>query len=164
MMKVSPQVAPFNYSLIGHEIGLLVVDIGDQIVQEYDDNKDDFEKEKTQSEHLTSLLLFQVYPGLIGEDGVRDSGLLHSPHPSFGASKPFLTKLDELVKGVTRESFELLRAGGAMAQDKRNDLKSKITALKQFLDQSSPKDRRLLPGGPEFAPANAQQVAGAPGP
>ncbi len=164
MMKVSPTVAPFNFGLIGEEVGQLAVEIGDQIVKEFDVNQANFERQKIQAEHLTSILLFQVYPAIIGEDGARDSGLIHSPHPNFGTSKIYLTKLDGLVKGIARGSYELIRAGGAAAKDRRNELDAKLAELKKFLAQGGPKDRRLVPGGPEFAPVAGQQVAGAPGP
>ena len=163
MMKVPGSVSPYNFTLIGHEIGELAADLGKQIVEEYDDNPANFDKEKDQAAHLTALLLFQVYPALVGEEGVRDSGLLHSPHPDAAAAKPFLTKLDDKVKAVSRGAYELLRAGGVGNLARRNELDVKVTDLKSFLAQNMPKDRHLVPGGPEFAPAAAQQVAGAAG-
>jgi hypothetical protein len=164
MMKVPQGVAPFNFNLIGYELGQLALDLGAQIVDEYDDHANAFEKEKVQAEHLISILLFQVYPALIGEDGIRDSGLLKSPHPSAANAKPFLTKLDEQVKGICRESYELLRAPSGSLKAKRNDLDAKVASLKQLLEHSSPKDRHLVPGGPEFEPTAGEAVAGAPRP
>jgi hypothetical protein len=163
LMKIPPAVTPFNFNLLGHEIGQLAVDLGSLVVQEYDDDPANFDKQKDLAAHLTSLLLFQVYPSLIGEEGVRDSGLLKSPHPTAGAAKPFLTKVDEKVKGVALEAYELLRAGGAGNQGKRNDLDRKLADLKTLLSQTPPKDRHLVPGGPEFAPNPAERVAGAAG-
>jgi hypothetical protein len=163
MMKVSNAVAPYNYTLIGHEIGNLAAELGKQIVEEYDRAPANFDKEKDQAAHLTSLLLFQVYPAIIGEEGVRDSGLNHSPHPNAGAAGPFLKKLDDKVKAVTRGAYELLRAGGVGNLARRNELDVKVTDLKSFLAQNLPKDRHLVPGGPEFELNPAQQVAGAPG-
>jgi hypothetical protein len=157
MMKIPPSIAQYNFSLIGYELGQVAVDLGQQIVQEVDNNPAAFDQNREQAEHLTGILLFQIYPALVGEEGVRESGLLHSPHPGFGTSKVFLTKLEELVKAVTRDSFELLKAGGGVVKDRRNDLDAKVADLKRFLEQSSPKDRHLVPGGPEFS-----QVAGAP--
>ena len=163
MMKVPSSITPFNYELLGHEIGELAVDLGRLVVQEYDDDPANFGKQKDQAAHLTSLLLFQVYPSLVGEESVRDSGLLKSPHPTAASAKPFLTKLDVKVKAVALEAFELLRAGGADNQGRRNELDQKLADLKTFLSQTPPKDRHLVPGGPEFAPNPAQQVAGAAG-
>jgi hypothetical protein len=166
MMKVPQGVAPFNFNLIGYELGQIALDLGAQIVDEYDDHANNFEKEKVQAEHLTAILLFQVYPALIGEDGIRDSGLLKSPHPTAKETntKTFLSKLDEQVKGICRESYELLRAPSGSLKGKRNDLDAKVASLKQLLEHSSPKDRHLVPGGPEFEPTAGEAVAGAPRP
>jgi hypothetical protein len=157
-----PQGTTYNYNLVGYEIGKLAIDLGQQIVEEYDDHANEFEKEKIQAEHLTSILLFQVYPALIGEDGIRGSGLMNSSVNSKDVNtKPFLAKLDELTKGICRESYELLRAPTGGLKGKRNDLDAKVAAMKQLLEQSPPKDRHLVPGGPEFGPAVSEAVAGA---
>ncbi len=163
LLKVPGNVAPYNYTLIGHEIGHLTAELGKQIVEEYDDNPADFDKEKDQAAYLTSLLLFQIYPAIIGEDGVRDSGLLHAPGLD-ASGRSFITKLDDKVKAVSRGAYELLRAGGVGNLARRNEMDVKITDLKAVLAQNPPKDRHLVPGGPEFAPNAAQQVAGAPRP
>jgi len=170
MMKIAPNVAPYNFGLIGHEIGELAGDLGRQIVRDFDSDPANFDREKDLAAHLTSLLMFQVYPALIGqvynnpngEARVRDSGLLNSTHPNAVAARPLLTKIDDKVKGVTREAFELLRAGGAGNKAKRNDLDAKLADLKSFLGQAIPKDRHLVPGGPEI-PAQGERVAGAAG-
>jgi hypothetical protein len=159
MMRVPTGIAPYNYNLIGYELGQLAVNLGQQIIDEYDLHANDFEKKKVQAEHLAAILLFQAYPALIGEDGVRDSGLIHSPHPSIASAKPFYGKLDDQVKAICRGSYEMLRAGGGAVRGKRDELDAKVASLKQLLEQSSPKDRHLVPGGPEF-----QQVAGAAAP
>ena len=161
MMKVPNAVAPYNFTLIGHEIGGLAAELGKKVVQEYDDDPANFDKEKDQAAHLTSLILFQAYPALIGEDGVRDSGLLHSTHPDAGTARSSLTEVDKRVKAVSRGAYELLRAGGVGNLARRNELDVKLTDLKTFLAQNKPKDRHLVPGGPEFAPAAEPQVAGA---
>ena len=163
VMKVPTAVSPYNFALVGHEVGELAVDLGSRIVQEYDEDPANFDKSKDLSAHLTGLLLFQVYPSLIGEEGVNDSGLLRSPHPTAAAAKPFLAKVDEKVKAVSRQAYELLRAGGAGNKAARNDLDGKLADLKSLLSQTMPKERHLTPGGPEFLPNPAQQVAGAAG-
>jgi hypothetical protein len=163
-MKVSPALGAYNFMLLGHEIGELTIDLGQQIVHEFDDDPANFDREKDMAAHLTGLLLFQVYPALVGEEGVRDSGLLKSKHPNAGgATNQFLTKVEDKVKAVTREAYELLRAGGANNKGKRNDLDAKIADLKIFMGQTVPKDRHLVPGGSEFPPNPPQEVAGAPG-
>jgi len=160
MMRVPSGIASYNYALLGHEIGQLVVAIGGKIVESYDDNAATFERDKDQAAFLTGLLLFQAVPAISGEEGVSESGLLRSPN--VGAAKPQLGKLEEKVKAATREAYELIRAGGNNQKDRRNELDARLADLKTFLASSLPKDRKLIPGGPDF-PANAPRVAGAAG-
>jgi hypothetical protein len=162
MLKVPSTVSPYNFSLVGQEVGELAVDLGNRIVEDFDDNPAKFDKQKDSSIQLTSLLIFQVCPSLIGVEGVTDSGLLHANHESARNARPFLTKLDDKVKAVSRGAYELVRAApGGEAKKARNELDAKLADLKTLLAGTSPKDRRLVPGGPEFANAPAEQVAGA---
>ena len=147
-MKAPSGGSTYNYALIGHELGELVVDLGNQIVEEYDDDPAKFDKEKDEATQLASLLIFQVYPAVIGQEGVRDSGLLQNK--AAAVVKPFLSKLDEKIKAVTRGAYELIRAAGGGNKSARNELDAKLADLKSFLATSSPKDRRLIAGGPEF--------------
>jgi hypothetical protein len=160
MMKVPASVSPYNFSLVGQEIGELAVELGNQVVEEYDDNAADFDNKKDKATQLTSLLIFQVCPSLMGVEGVRDSGLLHSSHKNAGEAKSFLTKVDDKVKAVSRASYELLRSLGDGNKKARNELDAKLADLKSLLAGTSPKERHLVPGGPEFT-ANTAQVAGA---
>lgn len=161
MMRVSSQVAPYNFEFLGYEIGECAVDLGRRIVEEYDENPASFDKEMDEAAHLASLLIFQVYPSLVGQDNVRESGLLNSTHPNLGPARPFLTKVDARVKAIAREAYELLRAGGAGHKARRDSLDRNVADLKQLLAQNLPKGRRLTPGGPEFTPSS-DQVARAP--
>jgi hypothetical protein len=161
VMKVPSGLTPYNFPLVGQEIGELVVDLGNRIVQEYDDAPADFDKQKDAATQLTSLLLFQVCPSLIGVERVRDSGLLRAPHKNAADARPFLTKLDDKVRAVTREAYDLLKTAGAGNKVARDRLDSKLADLKSYLAGTTPKDRHLVPGGPEFNPPPAEQVAGA---
>ncbi len=91
---------------------------------------------------FTSLLLFQVCPTFIGVEKVSESGLLRSTHRNAGDAKPFLTKVDDKVKAVTREAYELLRAAGAGNKQARDQLDAKLADLKTLLAGTSPKDRQ----------------------
>lgn len=161
-IKAPSSGTTYNFSLGGHEIGELASDLASQIVEEYDDDPVNFDKEKDQATHLTSLLLFQICPSLIGQEGVRDSGLLQNR--AAADARPFLTKLDDKVKAVSRQAYELMRAAGAGNKAARDDLDAKLADLKTFLAASKPKDRRFIPGGPEIPAHPAREVAGAPGP
>ena len=151
MLRVAPQVSPYNFSLVGHEIGQLAVLIGSKIVEEYDNHAENFDRDKSQATADTALLMFQLVPSFSGEDGATDSGLLRSSHPSLAAAKPVLVKIDEKIKAVTRKAYELYQAGGANQKAKRDELQASINDLRTYLDQNKPKDRKLLPDGPELA-------------
>ena len=73
LMRVNPQLAKYNYSLIAHYVGLLAADLGDKIAEVASENPE-------QAQYWTGLLLYQVYPALTGQPGVRDSGLLNFPN------------------------------------------------------------------------------------
>ena len=163
VLKIPGSLSPYNFTLVGQEIGELTVDIGNRIVQDYDDDPASFDKDKDLTAQLSSFLIFQVYPSLIGVEGVRDSGLLRSTHRNANDARDFLKKVDEKVKAVSRSAYDLLKAAGAGNKDARNDLDSKLADLKTTLAKSSPKDRRLVPGGPEFLPNPIAQVVGAAG-
>jgi hypothetical protein len=162
MMRAPGQIVPYNFELLGYKIAGLAADLGGLIVDEYDDNSSNFDKHKDRASQLTCLLVFQVVPALNGMEGITETGLLRSTHKSLESAKEYLKKVDAKVKDVTRESYELIRAGGVAQKSKRDDLDGKLTELKGFLAQAAPKDRRLMPNGPEFA-ANAARVVGAPG-
>ncbi len=151
MVKVPPQVTPYNLSLAGNEIGELAADLGQLIVAEYDAHAERFAQEQDDANSLTALLLFQVVPAVIGEEGMPDSGLLKANHPDAAAAKPFLTKLDDKVRGLTREAYELLRIDTANQKNKRNSLEARVTELRAFLNTNQPTDRHLVPNGPLFA-------------
>jgi hypothetical protein len=162
MMKAPSQISPYNFELLGYKIAEVAADIGQLVVDEFDVHGADFEKRKDRANQLTSLLIFQVFPALIGVEGITETGILRSTHPSLASAKEYLKKVESKVKDVTREAYELIRAGGVAQKARRDDLDGKLTDLKGFLAQSTLKDRHLLPDGPEFA-VNAARVAGAAG-
>ena len=151
MLKVPSQVSPYNFTLAGSEIGNLTVALGNRIVAEYDANAANFDRVKDDAAELTSLLMFQVIPAIGGEEGISDSGLLKGGHPDLSSARPFLTTLDQKIRDLTREAYDLLRREAANQKSKRDDLDAKVADLKAFLDANKPRDRRLVPGGPLFA-------------
>ena len=162
MMRVAQQVAPYNFALAGYEVGDLAATLGSEIVAEYDEHAQNFEDNNVQATSLTALLLFQIVPAVAGEESVPESGLLRSPHPNAGPAKSFLTRTDEKIKALTREAYELLRAGGVNQKGKRDDLNAKVVDLRTFLTQNKPKERQLVPGGPNLPVNDAQVAAGRP--
>lgn len=153
MMRVAPQVTPYNYALAGSEVGGLAVTLANTIVAEFDEHAAKFDDNKDRSANLTALLMFQVVPALSGEEAISDSGLLRATHPSAGAAKPFLGKVDERVKAIARATLAMLNAPPGDRKARRDELKAKADDLKAFLDQNKPRDRRLVPGGPALPAA-----------
>lgn len=151
MIRVAPQVTPYNYALAGNEIGELAVTLGSMLVADYDSKAANFDRDKDEAASLTSLLMFQVIPGLAGEEGIPDSGLLRANHPDAVAVKSYLTSLYEKTRAIAREAYELLREPAVKQKDRRDQLNAKVTELRTFIDANKPKDRRLVPGGPLFA-------------
>ncbi len=164
MLKVPNAIAPYNFSLIGQEIGELTVDLGKQIVQEYDDNKDNFDKEKDQAAPPDQS---PPVPDL-SRAGWRGRRERLGPAPFAasrtsarpGRSSRSLTRRSRTSPGRPMSCSGL--AVSATSPDATSWM-SKLIDLKTFLAQNPPKDRHLVPGGPEFAPNAAEQVAGAPG-
>ncbi|MEJ7640243.1 MAG: hypothetical protein WKF75_20320, partial [Singulisphaera sp.] len=135
-----------------HSIGLLAADLGDKIAAVISDNPD-------QAQSWTGLLLYQVYPALSGQPGVRDSGLLHVPN--VGSHGPFIKQVNDRVQEVCVASVNLMRAAGGLIPQRRKDLSNRVDTLRELLGKTAPADRHLLPGGPEF-PLTNNRVAGAP--
>jgi hypothetical protein len=160
MMKYPPNENPINFPLLGDAIGRLAADLGDRIVAEYDEHAEHFARNSDEAALLTGFLLFQDYAALAGDERVKESGLIRSPHPSAAAAKSYLTGLDEKVKSVAKHAVELLRAGGVNQKAERDKLATQVADLKAYLDSKPPKDRTLIPNGPAF-PAPVPQVAGA---
>ena len=153
LMRVNPQLAKYNYSLIAHSIGLLVADLGDKVAAVASENPD-------QAQFWTGLLLYQVYPALSGQTGVRDSGLLHVP--STGSHGPFIKQVNDKVQEVCVAAVNLNRAAGGQVAQKQKDLSNRVATLRTFLEKAVPADRRLLPGGPELPLANGRVARALP--
>lgn len=159
MLRVPSQISAYNYALAGYEVGDLAADLGAKIVAEYDEHAATFDRDKDRATSLTANLMFQVVPAVAGEEAISDSGLLRSNHPNAANAKSFLGKLDEKIKALSREAYELIRAGGTSQKGKRDDLNAKVADLRTFLDQNQPKDRHLVPTGPVLPVAEPKVAA-----
>jgi hypothetical protein len=154
MMKVDNAISKFNFPLVAYNIGSLAAELGERIHDSHDLNP-------TLAEHWAGVLLYQVYPALVGVDGARDSGLLHSPGNT--QARTMLRQLDDLIKPVAKASVELIReAKGRRAEAKKKELNDSVASLKRFLEKNTPSDTHLVPGSEEF-PIKGEQVAENPG-
>lgn len=152
MLQVNPSITRYNFPLIAYDIGRLVAELGEK-------SNASFKTNPTRSQALTGLLVSPIYQAFNGVEGARESGLLHSP--ALGQSQSYVSKVADLSASVARASIELLRAPGGQQKARQAELSDRVAALKDYLDKNPPKDFRLVPGGPEFRPKQAQ-VADAP--
>jgi hypothetical protein len=163
MMQVNPSVQKYNFILAAFDTGRLAAELGEQVNVTLKPNP-------TRANYLTGLLVGPVHQSFQGVDGVRESGLQHSP--SIGASRTVVSKIGDLSSSVARASVELVRAVGTQVKDKQKELGDRVAALKDYLGKNAPKDFQLVPGGPQFLIKQAQvadrpeakgKLAGAPG-
>ena len=89
---------------------------------------------------------------------MRDSGLLNVPN--VGAHAPFIKQVSDRVREVCVAAGNLTRAAGGLIPKQQKELSNRVAALREFLSNSAPADRRLVPNGPEYPLAN-NRVAGA---
>ena len=162
MMQVNPAIAKYNFPLIAYNLGMVTVEVGERV-------STGFSKNSTEAEYLTGLLVEPLFQAFNGIQGVRESGLLHTPAAS--ASQNFIKQVADLESSIARAAVELIRVPTGMRPDKLKDLSNRIASLKALLDKNKPKDYHLVPSGPEFRPQEAvavggdqpPKVAGAPG-
>jgi hypothetical protein len=151
LMRVNPQLGKYNYTLIAHSIGVLAADLGEKIAAAASENPE-------QSRFWTGLLLYQVYPALSGQPGVRDSGLLNAPN--LGSHAPFIKQVNDRVQEICVAAVNLDRAAGGLIPPRQKDVLNRVATLREFLTKSAPSDRKLLPSSTELPLANSR-VAGA---
>ncbi|MHC5539004.1 HEAT repeat domain-containing protein [Singulisphaera rosea] len=150
MLRFSP-AARLNSQLLGYYIGEVTADLGEKIASTYSENN-------TRAQFMTSLMIYQLFPALYGQDGAGDSGLVKTGGP--GASG-FLGPLTDQVRGVTTTAIELtIKSPKARQAQFAKDLGERVGQLRAFLDKNAPADKHLVPGGTEY-PVKAQ-VAGVP--
>jgi hypothetical protein len=140
LMQISSAVSKYNYSLVAHSAGQLAAELGNRIATGFSANPE-------KAKYWTALLIGPVYQAFDGTPGARDSGLIHT---TTGPSATYVQNVFEHVKPVVRSVIDLLSAGQRQIKDKQKEVLSRVTALKDFLDQNAPADRHLVPDGAEF--------------
>lgn len=139
MMQISQVVNDYNYSGIAMSAGELAVELGDKIAKSYTDNP-------LRSEYYTSFLIGPVIEAFEGTPGSRGGGLLRSA-PQTSQEK--IRELVNLIKGIAKPSVELVRVGKNQAIAKQSEIESRVASLKEYIQKNAPKDRRLIPEGPD---------------
>jgi hypothetical protein len=160
MMRVSLPPGQFNYGLIAYYLGGVAADLGEGVAAEYADNEN-------MARYWASPLIYQLYSALNGQEGARDSGLLHMQ--LTGPQKKTVQEVADLVKPIAKSSIELFKSARAGREKIAKDLSARVGQLRSYLDKNPPAQKELVAGGVAFrvralvdgAPVNREQVAGA---
>jgi hypothetical protein len=151
MMQITSAVPKYNFGLVAYAAGQLAAELGDQIVSTFPENR-------IKADYLTALLIGPVYQAFDGQPGMHDSGLLHG---YTGNYRNDIQRIANQIKPVARAAVDLLNAPGGQVSAHRKDLSARVALLKDFLEKNTPADHHLVPGGPEYPPAEGE-VADAP--
>jgi hypothetical protein len=157
-MQITNNVTSFSFTLVAHAAARLAAQIGDQIAASYSDKGAALNPVK--AEYLASILVGPVYQAFEGQQGVRESGLLHIP--AAAAARSDIQKLLDAIKPMARAAVELVRAPTGQLKARRADLIAQAATLKEFLAKNAPADRHLVPGDNGYPDSGGDQQAAAP--
>jgi hypothetical protein len=147
LMQITPAVPKYNYALIAHAAGQLAADLGAEIDSTFS-AKPPRAENLTKARYLAALLIGPVYQAFDGVPGLNDSGL---PHAFANPATDYVQKVRDRVKPVAQTVVQLLGAPSKQIPELKSTLGKAIAALRDFLAKNPPPDRRLVPGGQEFA-------------
>jgi hypothetical protein len=152
MMQITSAVPDYNFGLIAHAAAGLVAQLGDQIVAYYSDKGTAINEPKAQ--HLTYLLVGPVYQAFDGQPGARDSGLLHVNTAARGE----VQKVLDQIKPVAAASLDLVRAPAGQRKSRRQDLVTRVAALKDYLAKNAPANHHLVPDDEGYLDSEGAQA------
>jgi hypothetical protein len=155
MMQITNAVPNYNFGLIAYAAAGLVAQLGDQVAANYSDKGAAINEPKAQ--HLTWLLLGPVYQAFDGQPGARDSGLLHV-NP---AARSEVQKALDQIRPVAAASLDLVRAPAGQRKLRRQDLVTRVAALKDYLAKNAPANRHLVPDDEGYLEAEGAQARAA---
>jgi hypothetical protein len=157
MMQITNAVPGYNFGLVAHAAAQLAAQLGDQIVASYTSKGPPVNA--TRAEYLTSLLIGPIYQTFQGQEGWRDSGLLHNSASTATAAHDQIQKLLDQVSPVARAALDLVRAPAGQLKARRGDLEARVAALKDYLAKSPPANRHLVPDDDGFLDEGGAQAA-----
>jgi len=149
MMRLG-NINQFNYPLVAYLIGDLAADVGERVAASYGENL-------SRAEYWAAVLVYQIFPALYGQDGIRDSGLKTQ---GAGPNRA-VNQLADLVRPLVKTSVDLLKSPPGGRAQVAKDLNERVGQLRAYLDKNRPSNTFLVPQGNQF-PLQAD-VAGAPG-
>jgi hypothetical protein len=118
------------------------------------------EANSVQASRLTGYIMYGIVPGLLGEEGVRDSGITKAPN--LGNTKKQVDEISKKIQAVAVAAHNLTSPTTAKSEKPKakKELDTVLAALKDTLAKNPPSGRKLVPDGPEF-PGPGAEVAGA---
>jgi hypothetical protein len=152
-MDIPQSVKNYNFPLVANALGQAAADIGARIVA-----MPDVERSRTARVRMANLLV-QLGLAFTGEQGVRNSGLLHSTHPAAGPAMSAVSETEKRVRAVTRAAVELGTAAGSNIARAKENLVVAVDELRAYLAKPLPGGRTLFAGGPEIPSPAVPKVA-----
>ncbi len=153
MMDIPQSVKNYNFPLVSHAIGQAAVDIGTRIAA-----VPDLEKSRLVRSRLANLLV-QLNQAFVGDPEIRNSGLLHSKHPSAGPSMTSVMEFEKRVRAVTKASLELSAAVGDNVPKVKKSLIAALDDLRSLLAKPLASGKTLYQGGPSLPDLVPPKVA-----
>lgn len=147
MMQISQVVTDYNYDAIAHTTAEIAAELGEKIGAVFSDNPG-------RSEYYASFLIGPILEAFEGSPGSRDTGLLRN---ATSPAQEKIQHLDNLIKPIAKSSIELIRATRGQVPAIQKELAAEVKTLKDYLQNNVPKDRRLIPGVSDPAPAERQK-------
>jgi hypothetical protein len=108
---------------------------------------------------LTGYLLYQIVPGLKGQDGVRDSGI--GTASNLGSAVKQVREIESRVEKLAVAAYNL-SSGTTPRNEKptrKRELAAAVAALRDYLDKNPPSNNHLVPNGPEYPGPNTKVAA-----
>jgi hypothetical protein len=159
MMQISNAVTGYNFGLVAYAAGQLAVQVGDQIVASYTSKGPPINASR--AEYLSSLLVGPIYQTFEGQEGWRDSGLLHNGAAAAVAARDQIQKILDQITPVGKAAVDLVRAPTGQLKARRGDLEARVAALKDYLAKSAPANHHLVPDDEGFLDGGGAQAAAA---
>jgi hypothetical protein len=145
MMQISSAVSKYNFGLVAYGAAQLAATLGEQVGACYGDDGKPINSSK--AEYLTGLLAGPLMQAYNGQANARESGLLHGYN---GNSAKDIQKVADQVQPVVRAALDLIRSPNGQLKDRKQDLKTRVVALQDYLAKNVPADRHLVPGDEGF--------------
>lgn len=153
LLQVS-EVPQYNFKLVAYSAGQLAAELASQLNEQYHGEKPPHVDNRTKANYLAALLVGPVFQCFEGVSGQSRSGLLQLAVGNTDSMK-YVQKVLDLIKPLAQSSVTLLGSPPLQFKTRKAELDKQIAALRKFLDQNPPANRRLVPNGRDFGGGDA---------